>query len=252
MGFFGTSWYRASIGAIVAIGTLVALSPLASAQVQFYGDQDRTDGSGYGLGVDPTVGAILVGLAPDAVTFADTTFNHGFPFSPDPGDYPGTDQIYVGSTQTASHDGYSVAGSRINGPQVITLDYSALIPVNQSISTFTLGIAADDFQFPTWGQAFTASINSVFNQTLTDTLNGIDQTGPFVRFFTIGISPTSLTPDHILTLSIDLGGDGGDGWAIDYLSVGATTGSAAAAPEPGSALFALLGLGLIAPRLRRK
>jgi hypothetical protein len=38
----------------------------------------------------------------------------------------------------------------------------------------------------------------------------------------------------VLTLSIDQGGDGGDGWALDYLTVGVTTQQTptSTVPEP--------------------
>src|SRR5437870_3704749 len=93
----------------------------ARAGVLEFGDQDVL-GTGTYSG-DPKAGAILQGLAPGVVTDSTVTLGHGFPFSPAVGDYPGTDQIYVGSTQTAFHDGYSGFDGRINGPQVITMDF---------------------------------------------------------------------------------------------------------------------------------
>jgi len=68
-------------------------------------------------------------------------------------------RIYVGSVQTGNDDGYSRSSERINGPQVVTLDYGSLVPAGSSILTLTLGIATDDFQFPSWGNPFTATIN---------------------------------------------------------------------------------------------
>jgi hypothetical protein len=229
--------------ALLAAGfTLCAgLTAPATAGVMEYGDEDVLNTGSYGSA--PKAGATLQGLANGVVTFATLITGHGFPFAPAVGDFPGTDQIYVGSVQTAAHDGYSVASSRINGPQVITLDYSALIPAGDHVTTLTLGIAADDFQFPPFGQPFVATLNGGSASVLTSTLNGLNQTGPVVQFFTIGLDALLDNASHTLTLSIDQTGDGGDGWAVDYLTVGVTT-EPAQAPEPAS--LALLGLGLAA------
>ncbi|MGK7460485.1 hypothetical protein ACSRCL_23230, partial [Salmonella enterica] len=62
----------------------------------------------------------MEGLAPGTTSlgiFGLTGFFHGFPFSPSPADYPGTDQIYVGSIQPGFSGGYSGFGGRLNGPQ---------------------------------------------------------------------------------------------------------------------------------------
>jgi PEP-CTERM motif len=204
-----------------------------------YGNENLLNTGSYPS--DPKAGATLSGLAPGVVTMATNSFGHGYPFSPSPGDYPGTDQIYVGSVQTASHDGYSEYAGRVNGPQVITMNYSSLLPVGQSVATLTLGIASDDFQNPVFGQPFTATINGVTDVALTNTLNGLNDAGPTEQFFTIGISTSALLSNNILTLTIDEGGDGGDGWAIDFLTIGVTT---SAVPEPSTVL--LLGSGLFA------
>ena len=225
------------------IMSLVALTTnWASASVIEYGDEDLCNNS-YSYSSSPKDGATLEGLAADVVTLATHSFGHNFPFSPEAGDYPGTDQIYVGNTQTNYHDGYSGSDSRINGPQVITLDYSSLISENETVATFTLGIAADDFQYSTWGQPFTASINGVVNTTLSNAINSLSETGPYTHFLTIGIDPMSLSTNNILTLSIDEGGDGSDGWAIDFLTVGVTTQTV---PEPSTAvLFGIAAISLI-------
>src|SRR5262249_5686411 len=130
--------------ALSAVSCLVTTS--ARGGVIEYGDEDMLNNGAYPS--DPKAGATLLGLAPDAVTDATGTFAHSYPFTPSAGDYPGTDQIYVGSTQTGAHDGYSTSAPRINGPQVITMDYSSLVPAGQTVQTLTLGIASDDFQFP--------------------------------------------------------------------------------------------------------
>ena len=203
--------------------------------VATYGDKDML-GFGYPKGVDPTAGARLTGLAPGAVSVATQIFNHSFPFKPGDNDahgrheYPNTDQIFVGSNQSAQHDGYSGYDGRKKGPATFRLDYSRLVPAGQAVTSLTLGIAADDFQFPTFGQAFSASVNGHQDKAITGQLNKRDETGPQTYFFTVGIDPSILMPDHVLKLSIDEGGDGGDGFAIDFLTVGVgTSGSPAAA-----------------------
>lgn len=209
--------YRTAV--ILALGICLGTAPAVHAAT-VYGDADVLGTGTYAS--DPKAGATLQGLAPNVVTLATLITPHGFPFDP-VSDYPGTDQIFVGSSQTANHDGYSSHANRLNGPQVISLDYSAIVPVGHAIDTLTLGIAADDFQFNPFGQPFVAMLNSLAAPTLTAQLNAFNQTGPRVQFFTIGVDPAILAPNHVLTLSIDEGGDGGDGWAVDFLTVDVTT-----------------------------
>ena len=225
---------RIGLACMVILAASAAGRSTSASVIQF-GDKDVLGTGVYPI--DPTTGATLEGLAPGAVTFGAPPVGHGFPFSPAVGDYPGTDQIYVGSVQTGAHDGYSVSVQRISGPQVIGLDYSSLVPAGQTVSTLTLGVGADDFQSSVFGQPFTAAINGVPDAALTAVLNSLNQGGPQVQYFSIGISPSELLPTNLLTLSIDEGGDGGDGWAIDFLTVGVTT-----VPEPSSALLVAVGV----------
>jgi hypothetical protein len=239
---------RSRVFAMLLAGTL---SPaLAQASSLTFGDLDCLGLGCYGAS-NPTAGATLEGLAPGAITLATTGFGHAFPFAPAIGEFAGTDTIFVGSTQTGFHDGYSVSAPRVNGPQVLTLDYSSLVGPGQLLTTLTLGIAADDFQFPSFGQPFTARVNGVVNAALTAQLNAVDLGGPVVRFFTIGLNPAVDPGNHILTLSIDQGGDGGDGWAVDYLTVGATVTNAAV-PEPSTWAMLALGLGGLAAAAARR
>ncbi|MFP8880291.1 MAG: PEP-CTERM sorting domain-containing protein [Myxococcota bacterium] len=210
-----------------------------------YGDQDLMTMSSYSQ--DPTTGATLVGLAPDAVTVSSVSVGHLYPFDPEIDDFAGTDQIYTGSSQSGFADGYSSHTGRIMGPQLITLDYSSIVPVGHGIDTLTLGISADDFQFPTFGNPYSALLNGSPAAGLTDRLNVLNQTGPLVQFFSIGIDPSVLTVDHVLTLSIDQGGNGGDGWGIDFLAVGVTT---SVVPDPSTAF--LMGLGLVGLAAKRR
>lgn len=216
---------------------------LGRADVAIYGTEDCLGTGCYGTS-DPTAGATLQGLAPGVVTLATNSYSHGYPFSPSAGDFPGTDQIYVGSTQTAAHDGYSAASQRINGPDVMTLDYSSLLTPGDTLTSLTLGIAADDFQFPVFGQPFIVTVNGSPDAALTTALESLNETGPVVHFFTIGLDPSIDLASHVLTLSIDEGGDGGDGWAVDFLTVGVTE-TPGAVPEPS----AVVSLGLAAAGL---
>lgn len=204
---------------------LILLLPLltgtALANIMWYGDQDVLGTASYGA--DPTAAATLIGQDPGSASFGGPEVNHGFPFDPSAGDYPGTDQIYVGSVQTASHDGYSSWANRMSGPMVISLDYSSLVPAGERVETLTLGIAADDFQRPSFGNPYLVSVNHLPSPVLEGVLNGLNQTGPQVQFFTIGIETSLLQVSDVLVLEIDQGGDGGDGWAVDFLSIGVTT-----------------------------
>jgi MYXO-CTERM domain-containing protein len=126
------------------------------------------------------------------------------------------------------------------------MSYADQVPAGQAVSTLTLGIMTDDFQFPVWGDAYTASVNGVPNAALTSVLNSLNETGPEARFVTVGIDPSILLGSDVLTLSIDEGGDGGDGWAIDFLTVGVTT---TPVPEPEFAgLGGVAALGLVRRR----
>lgn len=224
------------------VALVAALAAPASAANLEYGDEDVLGTTSYAS--DPKAGATLQGLAAGTSTFASLITPHGFPFTPSGGEFAGTDQIYVGSVQTGFHDGYSTA-PRLNGPQVITLNYASLVPSGDTVLTLTLGIAADDFQNPVLGQPFNALLNGASaGPALTAALNGLNQSGPLVQFFTIGLDPSLDNAAHTLTLSIDQGGDGGDGWAIDFLTLGVTSRPSGVIPEPASVL--LLGLGLAA------
>jgi hypothetical protein len=204
-------------------------------RVATYGDRDLM-GFQYPPGTDPTAGARMIGLSPGAVSLATQGYDHGWPITPgtnDPAgsqDYPNTDQIFVGSNQTGQHDGYAGFDGRKQGPALFSLDYGQLVPAGARNQTLTLGIAADDFQFPAWGQPFSATVNGQPNDALTRELNTIDETGPDTRYLSVGIDPAILTPNHILTVAIDEGGDGGDGFAFDFLTVGVTTSAGGSAP----------------------
>lgn len=233
---------RAFSAAIVATAAL-GVSSAHAGVFQVFGDMDVLGTGTYES--DPTAGTSLFGLGPGEVTASGLNTEHSFGFDPEKDDYAGTDQIFVGEVQTAMHDGYSGYAGRRNGPQVINLDYTKLIPKGSKVATVTLGIAADDFQNEVFGQAYTAKINGVEFQALTDVLNGLDQTGPVVDFFTIGLPLGVLRNTGMLTIEISQGGDGGDGWAIDFLTVGVTF-----VPAPGATALGLMSLAAMGRRRR--
>ncbi len=211
------------LGLTAWLGTAgVAEAQIASPNVLVYGTVNLF-GFGYPAGVDPTAGASTFGLAAGATSVATQSFFHVFPFRPAKGDYPNTDRIFVGSVQTGDHDGYSSYSGRKHGPMIFKLDYSALVPPGAKVATLTLGIAADDFQFPVIGNPFIATVNGQLNQALTNLLESLIESGPLTQYVSIGIDPKTLRGNKILHVAIDEGGDGGDGWAVDCLTVGVTT-----------------------------
>jgi len=103
-----------------------------------------------------------------------------------------------------------------------------------------------------FGQPFAATVNGPINTALTTQLESLNLSGPVTQFFTIGLNPAVDNPSHTLTLTINEGGDGGDGWAVDFLTVGVTTATTGV-PEPSSLALLVAGsmlLGLVG--LRRK
>lgn len=256
-----------SVGSLTLLGmcalpSQARLDPSYS-QVKEYGTEDQIGTGPYA--VDPKIGASLWGLSPGTITQGAQSAGHTqFVPDPSPSGFAGTDTIHVGSGFTnLAHDGYSYqflsTGKGVKGPDIFALDYSSLIPDGQSVQTLTLGIAADDFQAPKYGQLFTATINGTLSPGLSAKLNDLTLTDPSDLFFTFGVDPTLLTSDNILKLSIDEGGDGGDGYAVDFLTIGVTSAAASpttSVPEATSAvslsLMLLLGLGGILIARRRK
>jgi hypothetical protein len=102
-------------GATVLLSAIVFTTAARADVIIEYGNENLLNTGTYPS--DPKAGATLSGLAPGVVTDATNSFAHSYPFSPSAGDFPGTDQIYVGSHQTASHDGYSASSERVAGPQ---------------------------------------------------------------------------------------------------------------------------------------
>lgn len=230
-----------------SVTLIAAAKSPADAAVMTYGDMDCVGFGCYGA-ADPTSGAVLQGLGAGVTSHATTAFSHGLPPFPGGVDFAGTDTIYVGSHLIHADDGYAANGNPVAGPQMLTLNYGGLVAGGTHITSLTLGIAADDFQNPFFGQPFMASVNGTPNADLTALLNSINTGGPSVQFFTIGLDLNDLAPSNILNISIDEGGDGGDGWAVDFLTVGVTT-AANVVPEPMTlALFGTVLAGWAARR----
>ena len=228
---------RAIAGGLIVLAAATAQARADSMQ---FGDRNLLGTGTYPS--DPTAGATLEGLAPGAVTLATNSYTHAVPTAPAPGTYPGTDQIYTSGVITGKADGYSQSPSAFAGPQAITMDYSKLVPAGQQVDTLTLGVAADDFQQSIFHTPYTATVNGVVNTALSNELNALNLSGPTTQFFTVGIDKSVLTPSNVLSLSIDRAGPGGDGWGVDFTTVGVTT-SPQAVPEPGT--LSVLGLGLV-------
>jgi hypothetical protein len=185
-----------------------------SSSVEIYGSENLL-GAGFKAGQNPFAGAILRGLTAGQTTTATTKFAGPAVITPATGDFAGTDQVYVGSTQTP-------AAGQLAGPQVLTLDYSAITQLGRSIKTFTLGLATDGFENPTINSPYTATVNGVADPALSALLNSIDGAGQVEQFVSIGIDPALLSPTKILTITID--GPGGSGWAVDFATVGINNG----------------------------
>ncbi len=226
-----------------------------------YGSENQEGAGPYAAGFDPKAGATLSGLAPGQVTMGTQSSGHTefFPDAP-AGDFAGTDTIHVGSSFTdQAHDGYSYqylsTGHGVKGPDTFALNYASLVPAGQTVQTLTLGIEADDFQFSKYGQPFTAFINGVESPGFEKVLNTPVLTDPSSQFFSFGVDPALLSSSGILNLSIDEGGDGGDGYAVDFLTVGVTS-IPAAVPEASTTisfgLLLALGLGGVAVARKRR
>ena len=247
-----------------AAHSVSAQTTLVAPGVLEYGTENQEGAGPYATGFNPKAGATLSGLAPGQVTMGAQSSGHTefFPDAP-AGDFAGTDTIHVGSTFAGqAHDGYSDQyltnpGHVVKGPDTFSLDYSSLVPAGQTMQTLTLGIEADDFQFAKYGQPFTAFINGVESPGFEKVLNTPVLTDPSSQFFSFGVDPALLTSSNILNLSIDEGGDGGDGYAVDFLTAGVTTNSGpAAVPEASTTisfgLLLALGLGGLAVARKRR
>gem|GEM_PF-3584919 len=171
------------------------------------GDIDNL-GFGWPEGFDPFSG--------------NSTPTHSWPFPiPDADDPAGTDTVLVPSSYSGNAvDGYaSSVGSDYSRhfPEPLTLVFD---PYGYSVDDAMLQLFVDDFQAPSWGTVFQATLDGIDAPFLSDLLNGLDQTGPIGKLITADI-PGEFLPliqDGILTLYIDDPVTGtGDGFAIDFV-----------------------------------
>ena len=260
------------LAALTAVGLSAARPALAQVTsiapgVLEYGTENQMGAGPYSggfnpVGFDPKAGATLSGLAPGAITNGVRSGGHTeFIASGPAGDFAGTDTIHVGSGFTGkTYDGYAqqaAAGNGVIGPDTFSLDYSSLLTAGQAPQTLTLGVALDDFQAPLFGNPYTATINGVESTELESVLNKVTLTDPSDQFYTFGIDPSLLSGSGILNLSIDESGNGGDGYGVDFLTVGVTTGAVPAAVPEASTTVSLgilmaLGLGGMAFAARKR
>ena len=258
----------APLAALAALSLSAAHSALAQTTtiapgVLEYGTENQEGAGPYSggfnpVGFDPKAGATLSGLSAGQITSGAKSGGHDefFPNAP-AGDFAGTDTIHVGSTFAGqAHDGYSDQyltdpGHVVKGPDTFALNYSSLLPAGQIAQTVTLGIELDDFQYGKYNQPFTATIDGVESKQIESVLNSVDLTDPAGQFYTFGLDPALLGSSGVLNLSIDEGGDGGDGYAVDFLTLGVTP---AAVPEASTTISfgLLLALGLGGMALARK
>lgn len=238
----------AAFAATAVAAPLGAQTTTIAPGVLRYGDVDCIGYNCY-AGGDPTAGATLIGLGVGA-TSSGAAYSHGFIsglVSPSATDFAGTDRIFYGSVKTSNRDGYAGDPNAVAGPQQLALDYGSLVGAGRRVTGLTFGFQADDFQAPAFGNPYTVRVNGLVNAGLTSFVNNINQTGPQTQFFSYGIDTALLLGTNVLNVSIDQGGDGGDGWAIDFATVGVTTEAIppqSTVPEPSS--VALLGAGVAA------
>ncbi len=207
-----------------AVPVALCLAASAQAEVKVFGDKDLL-GFGQYSSDPPEWGARTEGLKPGEVKTGIFKTFHNFPFTPTPEDFPGTDQVYVGSNQSASLDEYANYGGRQKGPQTFKLDIGDLLSGGKP-QTLTLGIMFDDLQQPTHGQPFVVTVNGqrldAMNQAINQQNLRDKENRPSTVFISAGLDPSILQSGNTLEVVIDQEGQGGDGWAVDYLTVGVT------------------------------
>ena len=152
------------------------------------------------------------------------TSPHGFPWTVDSTDAPGTDRIMVVSSYNGSppygQDGYTSNTSRPeNLPRSILLTYDLK---NLELESAVLQIFVDDFQASIWGANYFVTINGVSAPYAANVINSLSQTGPVGKIINVTIPEEYLYLLESGSMNIlfdDTTTGAGDGYAIDFVKL---------------------------------
>jgi OmpA-OmpF porin, OOP family len=147
---------------------------------------------------------------------------HLYPMPGNPQDIPGMDRIILGSSYKGNRtgDGYSESFSEKTKGVPIKISLTGL--KGSQVKSVKMQIFIDDFQSPSVGSAFIATINGKRFIELEQLLRVVDQSGPIGKLITLDI-PSELLPEF-LKESIDFFIDdpttgAGDGYALDFIKI---------------------------------
>lgn len=230
---------RGFVWATVGLLTAAGAAAGQPANVVVFGDLDRV-GNGTYL-TSPWDTAALFGLTAGQ-TSAGPVFPAAGPTPPNQADFQRTDRVLKGTG--SAQDGYANAmNNPLSGAHTFTLDYTAALQGGTAVDTLTIGVMLIDVQ-PSASAQYTLNVNgsaSAFTN-ITGVVNGLDQAGQAGQFLSFGVplDVLALNPSaNTLNFTIDQG-VGGDGFAVDFLTVGVTP-----VPEPAGLL--LVGLAAFVP-----
>lgn len=154
----------------------------------------------------------------------NSTPSHGYPWTADTTDVPGTDRIMVITSYTGTpphgRDGYTSYTSRPeNLPRPILLNYELDGLV---LSTVALQIFVDDFQATVWHANYFATINGVDAPYLAHVINPLIQTGPIGKIINVLVPEEHfylIESDSLRIFFDDTITGAGDGYAIDFVKM---------------------------------
>jgi OmpA-OmpF porin, OOP family len=150
-----------------------------------------------------------------------STDAHEYPMKEDANDIPGLDHILLGTSYKGTGgDGYSDSYSPKTKPKAIKIPLRDLKGMN--IASVKMQIFIDDFQSPSLGSDFTATLNGKRFINLEKILKVIDQSGPIGKLVTLDI-PNELLPefskDSVMFYVDDPTTGIGDGFSFDFIKV---------------------------------